>query len=97
MPTKSQNSGCLALLAKLLGKEDKSSSSQTGPPPYGKCDHFLSAAEISFYHVLKCVIDHDLTLLCKVRLGDLFYVRHIPHLRTEWEDEMLIAFSMENG
>jgi len=49
------------------------------PLPYGKRDHFLSAAEISFYHVLKRVLDAGQhSLLCKVRLADLFYVKR-PH------------------
>jgi very-short-patch-repair endonuclease len=77
MPAKSQNSGCLALLSKLFGAK-VAKPPAPAPLPYGKRDHFLSPAEISFYHVLKGVITDDTTLICKVRLSDLFYVKR-PH------------------
>ena len=73
MARKQVNDGCLALLAKLLGVTPKKRGSK--PLPYGKRDHFLSAAEISFYHVLRNTLGDDLQLLCKVRMGDLFYVK----------------------
>ena len=70
------NEGCLLILGKLLNIKPKASDPVS--LPYGKRDHFLSAAEISFYHVLKGVLGEDIELLCKVRLGDLFYVQR-PH------------------
>ena len=70
------NDGCLLILNKLFNIKPK--ASEPIPLPYGKRDHFLSAAEISFYHVLKNVLGDDIELLCKVRLGDLFYVQR-PH------------------
>ena len=73
MARKQVNDGCLALVAKLLGVSPKERGSK--PLPYGKWDHFLSAAEISFYHVLRNTLGDDLQLLCKVRMGDLFYVK----------------------
>ena len=70
------NEGCLLILSKLLNIKPKASDPVS--LPYGKRDHFLSAAEISFYHVLKNVLGDDIESLCKVRLGDLFYVQR-PH------------------
>ena len=71
-----QKSGCLgSLIARLF------SSPSTEPEqsfPYAKRDHFLSPAELSFYHVLKTVLDEQQTLLTKVNLGDIFYVQQ-PH------------------
>lgn len=46
--------------------------------PYGKRDDFLSAAEISFFHVLQTILTDGHYLLTKVNLGDLFFVRQ-PH------------------
>jgi hypothetical protein len=70
MTTTDERPGCLSSLRKLLG---------FGPPkpevlPYGLRDHFLSAAEISFYHVLHTAIG-DRTVICpKVRMTDILYV-----------------------
>ena len=44
--------------------------------PYGLRDEFLSPAEISFFHVLKGVMQPGHYLITKVRLSDLFYVKH---------------------
>lgn len=46
------------------------------PPPYHRRDHFLSAAELSFYHVLHGVVKQRATLCTKVNLADVFYVKH---------------------
>lgn len=43
--------------------------------PYGLRDEFLSPAEISFFHVLKGVMQTGHYLITKVRLSDLFYVK----------------------
>ena len=75
------NEGCLLILNKLFNRKKEiqyAGPTHDNPLPYGKRDHFLSVAEISFYHVLKNVLGDDIELLCKVRLGDLFYVQR-PH------------------
>ena len=75
------NEGCLLILNKLFNRKKEiqyAGPNHDNPLSYGKRDHFLSAAEISFYHVLKGVLGDDIELLCKVRLGDLFYVQR-PH------------------
>ncbi len=61
----------------LLAGEGKGESAP-GPSadfPYQQREHFLSAAERSFYGVLKAAIADQGTLLCKVALGDIFYVK----------------------
>ncbi|PQJ27417.1 DUF2726 domain-containing protein [Rubritalea profundi] len=72
--------GCLGMLLAPFFKK-------TTPPtyelskdrlPYGKRDDFLSAAEISFFHVLQTILTDEHYLLTKVNLGDLFFVRR-PH------------------
>jgi hypothetical protein len=69
------NSGCLGfLLAPFLNKVEPVVESF----PYAKRDHFLSAAEISFFHVLKSILTTDHYLITKVNLADLFYVKR-PH------------------
>jgi len=75
--TSSTNSGCLGLLLSLLGLRT------TKPPedtqlPYRLRDDFLSAAEISFYHVLCKVVGEQITVCPKVGLGDVFFVSR-PH------------------
>ncbi len=72
----SNPSGCLGILFAPFLK--KSASSKTSFP-YHKRDEFLSAAEISFFHVLKNIIPADYHLITKVRLGDIFYVER-PHV-----------------
>lgn len=46
------------------------------PPPYYLRDHFLSAAELSFYHVLHGVVRQQASICSKVNLADVFYVKH---------------------
>lgn len=79
MPSKKNNSGCLAF---FLNWGAKTSDSQTKAPPalfpYGKCDKFLSDGELRFYQVLKPLVPAGYSLITKVRLGDLFFVRR-PH------------------
>ena len=58
--------------------DGRAPSNADQPLPYGKRDEFLSAAEISFYHVLKGLLDCRHSLNCKIRLGDLVYVKR-PH------------------
>lgn len=72
------NNGCLYLLTfGLLGRG--SSISPKGPDfPYGLRDEFLSAAEISFYHVLRSTLSPDVTIVIKPNLRDILFVRQ-PH------------------
>ena len=42
--------------------------------PYRKKDYLLTKAELSFYRVLKNVIDDDLLIFSKVRLADLLWL-----------------------
>ncbi|HEX7261634.1 MAG TPA: DUF2726 domain-containing protein [Luteolibacter sp.] len=48
------------------------------PLPFRLRDDFLSAAEISFYHVLLKIVDDRYTVCPKVNLNDIFYVER-PH------------------
>jgi very-short-patch-repair endonuclease len=63
-----------------LSFKNEQSQAQGGQPapieyPYRIRDDFLSAAEISFYHVLNLAVA-DWAIVCpKIPLGDLFYVR----------------------
>lgn len=71
----SEKTGCLGiLLAPLLGRRKEPEIEF----PYGKRDDFLSAAEISFFHVLKSLLPAEYHLCTKVRIGDLVFVRR-PH------------------
>ncbi len=54
-----------------MGRDAKE---QTEPLPYRVRDDFLSAAEISFYHVLSTVVGTQAAVCAKVRLADLFFV-----------------------
>lgn len=43
--------------------------------PYALRDNFLSKAELNFYHMLRSGVSPEVTVLAKVSLGDLFYVK----------------------
>lgn len=81
MSDSSNNSGCLGIFINLLGLGPKKSAAGAVAAkkeityPYGMRDEFLSPAEISFFHVLKGVIQPEHYLITKVRLSDLFYVK----------------------
>ena len=66
-----QKSGCLTAFINRLF------SPKLAKPhfPYAKRDHFFSAVELSFYHVLISTISEQHTLLTKVNLGDIFYAQ----------------------
>lgn len=83
------NSGCLGILfapffkrrepvAEPLSDDEINAFISAESLPYEKRDDFLSAAEISFFHVLKTVLTTDHYLITKVNLADLFYVKR-PH------------------
>jgi hypothetical protein len=46
----------------------------TEPLPYRVRNEFLSAAEISFYHVVRGIVGDQAVIQTKVGLGDIFYV-----------------------
>ncbi len=72
------NLGCLNLLTfGLLGRASGAATAKD-PLPYGLRDDFLSAAEISFYHVLRSTLAADVTIVIKPRLSDILFVRQ-PH------------------
>ena len=82
--------GCLAGLLRLYSsnapaisdrrydEEPEYSASQVRVYPYRVRDHFLSAAEQSFYQVLLTVLEGRAAVCPKVRLWDIFYVAR-PH------------------
>lgn len=79
----SRKSGCLGFLF-----PKKFAPAMDPPPlppgylitfPYGLRDDFLSAAELSFFLVLKGVLPPERALMAKVNLADLFFIRP-PHL-----------------
>jgi hypothetical protein len=101
MSTSSQ-SGCLGLLlAPFLKKpspiegpltdEEINKLREEERLPYGKRDYFLSAAEISFFHVLQTILTDEHYLLSKVNLADLFFVHRPMRIR---EPEEGLARSM---
>ena len=79
----SDKSGCLGVVLQLFGIKPT-----TGPGsfpqlsfglhdevlPFRLRDDFLSAAEISFYHILLSAVGDSLTVCPKVNLSDLFFV-----------------------
>jgi hypothetical protein len=70
MTSTEEKPGCLTTLRKLF---------RLGPPkpevlPYGLRDRFLSAAEVSFYHVLRAATRDRVAICPKVRMTDVLYV-----------------------
>jgi hypothetical protein len=74
---------CAAVLAGIVGLVSRLAARSTpkisttqpfAALPYSKKQYFFSAAERSFYEVLKRLISPDYTLFAKVRLADLVYV-----------------------
>lgn len=70
----SENKGCLGFLAGLFGLFSGDDAPSSDRLPYRQKAHFLSAAELSFYHVLRTAVGEEFTVCCKVRLADLFDV-----------------------
>ena len=75
-----QNPGCLSFLLRLFGVSTRSveGSDAAATFPYRVRDDFLSAAELSFYHVLTTVLDGRGIICIKVGLADIFFVTR-PH------------------
>lgn len=72
MPTKTNDKpGCLGILLQFIGVTPDTPKSEVYP--YKVRDHFLSNAELSFYHVLSSVVSNKATICVKVRLADILY------------------------
>jgi hypothetical protein len=71
--TSNSNPGCLAALVSLLRGERQPDSF-----PYRLRDDLLSAAELSFYHVLSTAVGSRATICVKIGLADVLYVSR-PH------------------
>jgi predicted RNA-binding Zn-ribbon protein involved in translation (DUF1610 family) len=83
--TDDKKPGCLAPFLRLFQKTPRSATQDEFTPfslpadkaevlPYFLRDDFLSAAEGSFYRVLKSVVGDNLIICPKVSLADIFYV-----------------------
>lgn len=68
-----QPQGCLTAILKLFGIR-LGGTSAVQELPYRMRDDFLSAAELSFYRVLKLAVKDRATILAKVNLADIFFV-----------------------
>jgi len=68
-----ERQGCLTAILSLFGIHlaGPASDSQL---PYRQRDDFLSAAELSFYRVLRQAVGDRAVILCKVNLADIFFV-----------------------
>lgn len=90
----SGKSGCLGSFLQLFGIERSTAGSKSFPQlsfglrdealPFRLRDDFLSAAEISFYHILLSAVGDRLTVCPKVNLGDVFFVSHPDRNRAAW-------------
>jgi hypothetical protein len=68
-----ERQGCLTVILALFGIRLAKPVSE-GDLPYRQRDDFLSAAELSFYRVLKQAVGDRAMILCKVNLADVFFV-----------------------
>jgi hypothetical protein len=67
--------GCLGAILQLFGVSPETAPPQEEVLPYRLRDDFLSAAELSFYHVLQQAVG-DWAVVCpKISLDDLFYAK----------------------
>jgi very-short-patch-repair endonuclease len=71
------NRGCLGILLGWLVPSPSRGAAAPVHYPYGKRD-LLSAAELTFFRVLKSQLPEEWHLVTKVNLADLFFVRQ-PH------------------
>lgn len=66
--------GCLSAVLEFLGLSNRELPG-TDSYPFEKKDAFLSPAEIQFFKTLLEIVEDDYLVFCKVRLGDLFFVK----------------------
>ena len=85
--------GCLGVVLQLFGIKPTAVPKSFPPLPFGLQDEsspfclrddFLSAAEISFYHILLSAVGDRLTLCPKVNLSDIFFVSHPDRNQAAW-------------
>jgi hypothetical protein len=69
-----QPQGCLTAILKLFGIHLGGATAAAQDLPYRLRDDFLSAAELSFYRVLKLAVKDRAVILAKVNLADIFFV-----------------------
>ena len=77
MPQNSNDAqGCLWAILGLFGIKPPSSAAGAGETalPYRMRDDFLSAAELSFFQVLRGTVGDQATVLAKVRISDILFV-----------------------
>ena len=90
----SGKSGCLGSFLQLFGIEHSTAGSKSFSQlsfglhdealPFRLRDDFLSASEISFYHVLLSTVGDRLTICPKVNLGDFLFVSHPERNQAAW-------------
>jgi len=66
------NPGCLSAVLQAIGLKPKVKTIEK--LPYQLKGHFLSPAELSFYHVLSSIIAPKITVCPKIRLADIISV-----------------------
>src|SRR5204862_3062268 len=85
--------GCLGVVLQLFGIKLTAVPKSFPPLPFGLQDEpspfclrddFLSAAEISFYHILLSAVGDRFTLCPKVNLSDIFFVSHPARIQAAW-------------
>lgn len=69
-----QPQGCLTAILRLFGIRLGGTTAAAQELPYRMRDDFLSAAELSFYRVLKLAVKDRAVILAKVNLADIFFV-----------------------
>lgn len=78
-----ENKGCLGVILGMLGLlPAESKTVEVEVLPYRLTNRFLSAAEVSFFHVLRSVVSDRFVITTKVRLSDLLFV---VGGRTNWK------------
>jgi hypothetical protein len=85
--------GCLGVVLQLFGIKPTAGPKSFPRLPFGLHDEalpfrlrddFLSAAEISFYHILLSAVGDRLTVCPKVNLSDIFFVSHPDRNQAAW-------------
>lgn len=69
-----KNTGCLGMIMNIFNPTIPAKKPSENLP-YALRDNFLSPAELMFYKVLVLCLPFETTLLSKVRLSDIFYVK----------------------
>jgi hypothetical protein len=68
-----EREGCLSVILALFGIR-LARPANDSDLPYRQRDDFLSAAELSFFRVLRQAVGDRAVILCKVNLADIFFV-----------------------